>query len=103
MPPADPLSARAAPPEPKLADYDEMVIQSAIVAYVVGEHPEGVDLATLVADLPRNLSGEHDTAEIDAALAPLVAERLIRVQNGRVYPGAVFGGASGAGVGPSSN
>jgi len=103
MPPRDPMAARAAPPPPKLADYDELVIQSAIISYVVGERSGGVDLATLAADLRCSLSGDHGRADIDRALAALSAERLVVVRGGRVYPGPVFGGASGTGIKPSSN
>jgi|GEM_PF-7075698 len=97
------MAARATPPPPKLADYDELVIQSAIVSYVVGEQSGGVDLATLTAELRCSLSGDHGPADIERALAALGAERLVVVQGGRVYPGPVFGGASGTGIKPSSN
>lgn len=103
VPPRDPMAARATSPAPKLADYDELVVQSAIVSYVVGEQSGGVDQAALIADLRRCLSGDHGPAEIERALEALSAERLVAVQGGRVYPGPVFGGAAGKGIEPGGN
>lgn len=104
IPPSD-LPSRRVAKEAKLADLDEMVVESAILSYVIGERATvGVGIGELTRELLVTLSGDCEAAVVERALAALVdAQLLRRKQEGTIYPGPRFGSAVAPDAAPRSN
>ena len=103
VPPADPLSARALRRTPKLADHDEMALESAILRYLLNVCSTGITAAELIAEMTVSHGGDPGSPAVERAVDRLVAARLVRVDNGLVFPGPVFGSAVAGDAGTGRN
>lgn len=93
VPPADPLAARALRRAPKLADYEEMAVESAILRYLLNVCATGITMAELTVEMEISVPGSSESPAVERSVARLVENRLVRVENGLVFPGPVFGSA----------
>lgn len=103
VPPSDPLSSRALRRAPKLADYDEMALESAILRYLLNVCSTGITMAELIAEMTVSVGGDPGSPAVGWAVDRLVEDRLVSVENGLVFPGPVFGSAVAGDARPGRN
>lgn len=103
IPPADPLSARALRSAPKLADYDEMALESAILRYLLNVCSTGITMAELIAETTVSVGGDPGSPAVEQAIQRLAEAHLVRLKNGLVFPGERFGSAIGDSASPKAN
>lgn len=102
VPPADPATDTLRS-EPKLAEYDTMLVESAALAFVVVEQPGGVTLEELSRELLITPRGDYGGIAIERAVHRLVDQRLLRVDDDQILPGPVFGSTAAPDRASSSN
>ena len=68
------------------ASDDDVLVESAVLAYIVAEHPEGVTIPLLALHFDDELEQGFSGSAVERAVRELVCDGRLRMQRGKVVP-----------------